>query len=63
MCQKYLNKQHWKYIPYKNFSIFYLIYSKNPKANSVIQLRLVLGCCWHINVTVKCLKMWNPKKK
>jgi len=22
-----------------------------------------LGCYWHINVTVKFLNMWNPKKK
>ena len=36
---------------------------KNFKYNSVIQLRLVLGLFWHINVTVKSLKMWNPKKK
>ena len=34
----------------------YLI-DKNFKANSVIQLRLVLGCSCYINVTVKYLKM------
>ena len=35
----------------------------NFKANYVIQLSLFLGYNWHINVTVKYLKMWNPKKK
>ena len=37
--------------------------NKNFKSNSVIQLRILFGNNWHINVTVKYLKLWNPKKK
>ena len=47
----------------KLFNTLYDSDKRKFKAYSEIQLRIVLGCDWHINVTVKSLKMWNPKKK
>ena len=52
-----------KYIPIKKFITQYDLEKKDFKANFITQLRLLIRNYWHVNVTLKYLKMWNPKKK
>ena len=47
----------------KLFNTLYDSDKRKFKAYFVIRLGLLSGYNWHINVTLKSLKMWIPKKK